>query len=1034
MTNTWNKRLVSAVMIGLLFAALILLAISAPVVTARATEPDRMVLEQVVTTTAATETASGSGIFRSIEAGDTFTVTYKLVENDGFVEGFFTPKYDEEAFALTSFSVDTDNWSMMNSYGHPVYNPLTEGYEYVEMTAAEFIAEHNAALAAGEEPYTQRLIFNVYFDEERDDEGTTSDTFLTLVYTALVDMDATTASTLSYSFGFDLSDDGMFTHAAKDTETLLDILYKADANADPAAISDAMYTLWLRAEISAEISEGQTVSFRYDQIEGFYLDLDDIALEYLVPADPAPYFAEDGDFSYLFYTDDDDATVLADLPDVPGTYYVKAVFTATTHYEGAETARVAITIAPMHVDAPELLLYAKGVEEPFEQAANYSLAAGEAVYGTDLTLNEVVGSEEAAYLFPAGGDLLFTYEYQAAGAQDYVACENPFLSEGNLTVGSYRVTVGVRDQTYMSFSDDPSVKSFTVTFSVTPATLTLHALVDNAPQKTVTYGANAPALTPALSGVVEGDDEDELLEALDVTVTSDNAYQKYSPVSNYYYHCVAASSLTNYTLAYESATLTVERKALTLTAEYEKGVVTFEFGGVVNDDEVGVTIDVDGVELAGLTYTCSSIDYEKRLASEAVTATVTPDVNSTNYKAGTLILRPVYKVDFLKGEGFGAALNMPLAQYVYEDCRATLPDETPTFARYAFSYWALDESAFEFATADVAEDIDLVAVWEQMKYLFRFRALNGTASYDSGNYRELAWQNDELSETAVVGTYYFTKNTLLPTVDTIKGFRVKRWIAVIPQVGEETIYREARFFDVDVSVESTEGAYYLAEMTLDVGRGDVNGDGDVTIEDVLAMKRYLVGVAFNKISSEQQAWDVASEETPEGGYFFMHLWDVNGDTFKDSRDIVTIRDALVTGYGYTVVTDTTADGTYVTGGQIALEEGVNYAGEVIATDDLDDLGELLFAGKSAVLTANVEAEEDIYLSYDGDVTLYLGGYTFTVPHLTVVASGKITLAGGVLDGEISFTAAGGVFISDVKDGQDNDISANGSESFVYPNA
>ena len=569
----------------------------------------------------------------------------------------------------------------------------------------------------------------------------------------------------------------------------------------------------------------------------------------------------------------------------------------------------------------------------------------------------------------------------------------------------------------------------------------MKAYVYGETSKHITYGDAAPEegdLTYEVIGAFEtGDALEALISSLNVQVTSAAPYAQYSHVGTYVYTATTNVVPENYTIVANeenNATLIVDPKALTLGVSYEGGNATLTYGGIVNDDVVSVTLKAGDTVLAvdqnDFVLTANAAYYE----AGAITISAVPEVSATDYTLASLELNAIHKVSFEAGALFAGAQNMPSDQYVFDECFASCPAEVPTFDRYAFSCWENGAQEYSFDSTAVTEDVALTAAWEKMVYAYRFRALYEGADYATGLYYELNWDEQEskfvLTEAAEQQTALFTKNTAIPSSARIKGFYLQRWIKAVPQGDDEYLYSEVSFFDVATSVDTNENAFYIAEMVLNIGRGDVNGDGEVTAKDVLAMKRYLVGATYHEITTMAEAWETVKAEAPAGGYFYTVMWDVNDDTFSDARDILCIREALATGYGYTVVEDTTADGVYCPGEQIAREDGANFKGHVYLVADLYELDETLAAGKKAALTADIESEFPLVIYYDSDLYVDLGGKTLTVSSFERSVTGKMTILNGTLDIDtLSLTAPGGITIVNVKNGAGETVTGqDGSNS------
>lgn len=1075
MTYRFTKKLTAFAMIALLALALLVLSSLGAAATARADDDYEgdLILEPVVVTTAS---EVREGVYRSIEQGDTFTVTYKLVKNDGLVDAIFTPVYDKDAFELTSFTVDKHYWSLFNNYGGSVLDPQTN--QTRPMTAAEYIADRNAKYAAGEiENF--RLSFILSYSDVRDPDGILSDTFITIVYTARADMVAPLNGAAAFTFGFDTTSlGGFYTNASKSGDKLLNLLLKTGEDAgEPITetLGADTFSFSVIAETAISIPEDQTITFKYDESSGeYYFDPADIELTFDL-GDAATYFADEGsDLVYTFYKKvgdeyipiTDEVTGDPALPSLPDLYnvYVSATIPSTEHFDGSSAEMVHIAVAPIYIDLPNLRLYdSVHGDTPFGTNGTELSMLVSVTYGTTFDLKEVVNNEEVDFAFPEAGSYVlgnycFDYQYFEPGESSGVRIENNPLEDGLDQVGTYRVLIMTANPVYVQYAGTSS-STITITVEVTKATIQLYAYINGGASHTITYGDPVPdpsIFTCELTGIFEtGDAREDILEEIGMSVSHfGTPYTQYAPVGTYRYYAKSlVSSLDNYNV-YNSAfvNLVVEQKALTITPEYHGNVVAFTVGGIVNEDEVTPTYTVGETALVGTSYAATESDYEICHAGGNITATVAPNAEATNYKAGSIVLAPIYQVSFLPGDGFGDANNVPSAQFIFGGSFAAEPDDVPHFYQeygtqsyefFAFRYWTLESEEYLFDSTAVTEDITLYAFWEKTLYAYKFRAINSSADKVTGSSFALVW--DELAEKFTVATTVdpesgnpvaaatadaalFTKGTLIPSAIEIKGFYLNRWFRVIPQAEGDPLFTEVSFFDVITSIETDEDAYYLAEMVMILGRGDVNGDGLVTALDLLSMKRYLVGATYREIATEQEAWDVALREDPDGGYFYLPMWDANGDNSFDTRDIVCIREALATGYGYTVATDTTADGVYCPGAQIARENGANYEGRVSFASNVEELNELLEEEKRVVLTADIPSDP-IVVAYDGNVYVDLDGHTITADLLDLTAAGTITILNGRLNVEtLALTAPSGITITDVTDGAGAPLEADGTDT------
>jgi len=1043
----------------------------------------------LVPSVTSTATAAREGVYTAIHQGDTITITYASTQNSGFVEALFTTAFNEEYFHLTSVSVDGNaGYTLFNDYGREV------GDEYVPMTLAQHIADHNASLDNGEEPYTGRLSFHVSYSALRDTTGSLSDHFLTVTYTAVQDIPAGE----EFAFGFDMSLDGMFTNAAYDDEELLLIIDDEGKAAD-----EEMVILVVKNVTAVTIPEDQTLTFKRSN-NSYIVDATDVEITWIAPEFTAPaanpYITAGGVVTYTFYTKDGDEYLpIVGVPTAVGDYYVKATLTETNAYLGYETDYVAISVAKILVDVPELKLYDdEESETPTYAEGSLTITMDDVVYGSTLTLKETVETVENVYGFE-NQNLSYVFSKDNGESWDNVS---NFFNSQPIPVGSYKLTIAPKDSAYVAFNADPAVdeivveimivkavvtaptettetytyngteqtyifatagdsalynvvgdkmtnagsqtvtvtlkdaanykwaddKDPTFTFTILKKALTIKTYINGQTEVALTYGDAAPnenAFTYVVEGIVAAEADDinaALLPLLAITAVT-NDYEQYAGVGEYEYTTVAGDENfpSNYEIGtVENAKIVVAAKALTLSAVYEGGTVTLSYSGTVNEEVITVTYSVKDVDLAQNTYTAVAADV-----SASLVAKVTP--SSANYAAAELTLKAVHAVTFEVTEAFTGAQGMPAAQYIFDGCSATEPAD-PTYDKYLFLYWTLLSAEYDFSS-EVTADIVLVAAWEKDLYKYRFYAMYAGAEYALESYRCLAWNAGdakfELAQESAV--YEFARGEAISMNATVGDFIVDHWVKAV-KVEDEYVYTTVETFESAVSTEVDEDAYYIAVMTLNIGMGDINGDGSVDADDIVMMKKFLVGVKYTTLKNVAAVWAKIGEPAPAAGYLYVFLWDANGDGYKDTRDVIAARMALATGYEYEIRSEVTVNGTYYSNEIVVTDEDSVFEGRGgVLVDDEESLLAVLSAGKKAFVTADITItdEEDpsdvrLYDVEEGDIYIDLGGHTLTVGNFQLKAKhGSVTVKNGYLgfkfaEGQIIFASETGVTFDGVR--------------------
>ena len=258
--------------------------------------------------------------------------------------------------------------------------------------------------------------------------------------------------------------------------------------------------------------------------------------------------------------------------------------------------------------------------------------AGQSIEVSDVVLSEDASSQN------------YTVEYKV-GDGEWSTTVPTFENAGNYAV-SYRITP--EDSIYY-----PDAAEGTFTLHIAKAEVTV--TVDD---KVKTYGEATPVFTGTVEGVVEGDTVE-----INYLLTN-NAVDKNA--GEYTITAQFATAQDNYTLKVVAGTLTVNQKAVTITAD-DKTITygdavnfnahTYTHNGIVSGDTVDVTYTTD--------YTTGA---------NAGTYTITPVLNGTysNYVftlvPGTLTVSPkaasITTLD--KTIAFGDSVDTVELQYVIE--------------------------------------------------------------------------------------------------------------------------------------------------------------------------------------------------------------------------------------------------------------------------------------------------------------------------------------------------------------------------------
>jgi hypothetical protein len=135
-----------------------------------------------------------------------------------------------------------------------------------------------------------------------------------------------------------------------------------------------------------------------------------------------------------------------------------------------------------------------------------------------------------------------------------------------------------------------------ITYQAGTLTVTPVGLIITASSATVTYGDNAPTISPSYSGFVNGDSATTLNNAPNAAPACTTTYTKGSPVSGNYTTSCAGAADTDYTISYVAGKVTVYRATLTVTADSKSATygstslppLTASYSGFVNGENSSV--------------------------------------------------------------------------------------------------------------------------------------------------------------------------------------------------------------------------------------------------------------------------------------------------------------------------------------------------------------------------------------------------------------------------------------------------------------
>ena len=180
-------------------------------------------------------------------------------------------------------------------------------------------------------------------------------------------------------------------------------------------------------------------------------------------------------------------------------------------------------------------------------------------------------------------------------------------------VGTYTVYYRIKGNGNYNDVVDEDNQKFNV--EIVPATLTVKA--DN---KTVTYGDKPPTYTVTYSGFQPSDNESILTGTLEYTCE----YAQYSNVGDYTITPGGYDAPTNYTITYQTGTLTVNPKEVEIEWEDE---VSFPYDGAVHT----ATANVQSTSLARSTDECKVILKSEGEINAGTYAAEFKELSNPNY-------------------------------------------------------------------------------------------------------------------------------------------------------------------------------------------------------------------------------------------------------------------------------------------------------------------------------------------------------------------------------------------------------------------
>lgn len=488
-------------------------------------------------------------------------------------------------------------------------------------------------------------------------------------------------------------------------------------------------------------------------------------------------------------------------------------------------------------------------------------------------------------------DFVLTYNGTAIVSGDGVADVGALATADSLQLveaGSKDVTITLSVATDGNYTLDGAVeKTFTLTAEKT--TLTFDGVADIDGKSKYYDGAEVNVGAPVVKAdgvVVDG-------VAINVTVTKDG---------------IAADGIVNagvYTVKLATA-LTDEQKkdyediALTLSYTVNKltvGKIVFNYDGNIvswqavkcytdNADNMidllsasDVRYTVDGAENTALKIVA---DGTKQNYTVTLVATNNYIVPADSLMATTKDVRTIKFVDEKHTE---------TSKYVFDGQKvaAITPESV---AKWTFDGWFAGADKYDFEAA-VTANITLTARWTADVTLTVKYVYNGVVK----------------AKQTTVAT---RGNTFVAEVEGLDGTKIAAsWLKLVGY------YTDEACANVATTIANANEVTVYAKYALAIGNGDIDGDGNVTNNDIILYRKLIVGGYKILSVAAGDEFDCALTTLDEGYVrFFLAVADIDNSgegATPDIRDIATLRMALVEQDGYrvdngAVVTSTSDEG------------------------------------------------------------------------------------------------------------------------------
>lgn len=350
-----------------------------------------------------------------------------------------------------------------------------------------------------------------------------------------------------------------------------------------------------------------------------------------------------------------------------------------------------------------------------------------------LTINKKVLTITANDETVTYGDAAPAYSVTYNG---FAGSEDEKVLRGALTFDcSYAAGSPVSGSPYAIMPGGFTSDNYAITYESGKLTVDPKALKVTADNKTVIYGGSSPMYTVSYDGFITGEDETKLSGTLALNST-------YAAGSNVGTYPITPSGLTstNYDISFADGTLTVNKAALTVTAE-DKAVTFLDAAPAYTAKYSGFVAGDTAAKLNGmLAYTCSYASGSAVGTYPITPSGLTSDNYNITFKDGTLTVNTLMlTVTFQDYNG------TPLGTSTVAYGTPAAPPANPVREGYTFTGWS---TSFDKVTSALT----VTAQYAINTYTVRFFAVDGVT--EIGTPQTINWDGPAVFPTAPARTGY----------------------------------------------------------------------------------------------------------------------------------------------------------------------------------------------------------------------------------------------------------------------------------------